>query len=380
MHGARVGARGAILGYFLRGGVDFLLRLLRILRGKASLIQAIRTTFGSSDALRTAWFFGTFSFLWKSVYDLSTALWKLPPERAGFAAGTIAGLALVFESKERRVGIAQQVLVRGLQAAYNTLKAANRFSFPNGDAFLFIVCSAQIMYSYVRHPEALPPTFYSFIRDTGPIPEPILKTVRAQLDGDPVPADLAALVKPYHPSALALETISRLGQPLQVVDCCLLHSHTDSCAVHGVNVFTKVFKLILPVYGILTTVPTVVFRFGTVLKRPAHMLRRIAQSTIRSSVFLGAFVSGYQEFVCMVRYLIRNKIFIERDAKALYWIAGAFASLSIFLEEKSRRTELALYTLPRAVESWYLISYGKGWVPYLPFFEVSSAPNPFPLF
>lgn len=99
------------------------------------------------------------------------------------------------------------------------------------------------------------------------------------------------------------------------------------------------------------------------------MLQRILGSTIRSSVFLGCFVSWYMEVICLLRYFMRQGIL--RDGRYWYWIAGIFSSMSIFVEEKGRRTELALYTLPRAVESLYLISWGKGWVPHLPFFEVA---------
>lgn len=130
LHGGRVSFRGAVLGYFLRGGIDFLLRLLRILRGKVSVVKVIKETFGASDALRTAWFFGSFSFLWKAIYDVATQLGQLTTGKAGFTAGVLAGLSIVFERKERRIGIAEQVIVRGLNVGWSILKNANRISFP----------------------------------------------------------------------------------------------------------------------------------------------------------------------------------------------------------------------------------------------------------
>lgn len=45
-----------------------------------------------------------------------------------------------------------------------------------------------------------------------------------------------------------------------------------------------------------------------------------------------------------------------KDHKFVYWLAGGFAALSVLLEKKARRGELALYVLPRAGDSlWYIL-------------------------
>lgn len=45
-----------------------------------------------------------------------------------------------------------------------------------------------------------------------------------------------------------------------------------------------------------------------------------------------------------------------KDHKLVYWFAGGLAALSVLLEKKARRRELALYVLPRAGESlWYIL-------------------------
>lgn len=45
-----------------------------------------------------------------------------------------------------------------------------------------------------------------------------------------------------------------------------------------------------------------------------------------------------------------------KDHKLVYWVAGGIAALSVLLEKKARRGELALYVLPRAGESlWYIL-------------------------
>lgn len=50
--------------------------------------------------------------------------------------------------------------------------------------------------------------------------------------------------------------------------------------------------------------------------------------------------------------------------------AGVVASASILIEKKGRRSELALYVLPRAVESMLETLLRRRVLPRLPFWEV----------
>lgn len=46
----------------------------------------------------------------------------------------------------------------------------------------------------------------------------------------------------------------------------------------------------------------------------------------------------------------------SKDHKLLFWFAGGISALSVLLEKKARRAELALYVLPRAGDSlWYIL-------------------------
>ncbi len=47
--------------------------------------------------------------------------------------------------------------------------------------------------------------------------------------------------------------------------------------------------------------------------------------------------------------------------------AGLAASVSLLIEKKSRRAELALYTMPRAADSLLLALTQRRWVPSLRF-------------
>lgn len=74
------------------------------------------------------------------------------------------------------------------------------------------------------------------------------------------------------------------------------------------------------------------------------------KGAVRSTSFLSAFVGLFQAVICLQRKVA------TRDHKLIYWFAGWIAALSVLIEKKSRRSELALYVLPRAADSfWYIL-------------------------
>lgn len=49
-------------------------------------------------------------------------------------------------------------------------------------------------------------------------------------------------------------------------------------------------------------------------------------------------------------------------SKYSYALGGLLGALSLLIEEKRRRGELAMYVLPKGLESAWLTARGKGWV------------------
>ncbi len=78
-------------------------------------------------------------------------------------------------------------------------------------------------------------------------------------------------------------------------------------------------------------------------------------SASRSSTFLAFFVSSFQAYMCMYYHLFPNK-----TTKYIIHPFGFLAGLWILLEQKSRRAELAMFVLPKAMSSVYaiMIKYG----------------------
>lgn len=49
-------------------------------------------------------------------------------------------------------------------------------------------------------------------------------------------------------------------------------------------------------------------------------------------------------------------------SKQSFFVGGLLSGLSLFVEEKRRREELAMYVLPKGMESAWVMAKGKGWV------------------
>jgi len=68
--------------------------------------------------------------------------------------------------------------------------------------------------------------------------------------------------------------------------------------------------------------------------------------------------------ICLHRKIVNT------DHRFIYWLAGFICSLSILIEKKSRRSELALYALPRGLDSLYTLLCDRKWLASLPYGDV----------
>ena len=110
------------------------------------------------------------------------------------------------------------------------------------------------------------------------------------------------------------------------------------------------------------------------METPAQTSWRASKEAVRSTTFLSAFVGIFQvahfsggilwiflahkfDFALDLQAVIcLHRKVASQDHKLVYWLSGGLAALSVLFERKSRRSELALYVLPRAGDSlWYIL-------------------------
>ncbi|THU94885.1 hypothetical protein K435DRAFT_798523 [Dendrothele bispora CBS 962.96] len=172
-------------------------------------------------------------------------------------AGAIAGgLGIMWEKKGRRVTIAQQLFVRGLQGSYNFWSERRGISIPHGDVLLFSLVCGQIMYAWLLSPESLPKGYRLWISNAAKVPN--------------------SAVNMNH-------DLARLGTfTMKDMDNILIRP--TSCLEVPVDRFWKVFRWMLPIYGALHFIPPMLFKRESFMRNPWKQLLRSMVGTGRSSL------------------------------------------------------------------------------------------------
>jgi len=113
------------------------------------------------------------------------------------------------------------------------------------------------------------------------------------------------------------------------------------------------------------------FKRKAVARTPIPMVFRAGWGTMRSAAFLGVFVAIYQGYFCAAqnahRALARRPrippwLLAALISKPSFWLSGLLSGLSVLIEAKHRRGELAMYVLPKGLESAWVAARGKGLV------------------
>lgn len=78
------------------------------------------------------------------------------------------------------------------------------------------------------------------------------------------------------------------------VPCEAVHPWIDSCVQVPVDRFVTVFRWMVPIYGALNLVPAILFKRAAFMEKPWKVIMRAFWGTMRSSAFLGVFVTFYQ--------------------------------------------------------------------------------------
>eukprot|EP00054_Salpingoeca_dolichothecata_P025875 m.182886 g.182886 ORF g.182886 m.182886 type:complete len:262 (-) comp25492_c4_seq1:64-849(-) len=153
----------------------------------------------------------------------------------------------------------------------------------------------------------------------------------------------------------------------------------DSCSKSILKVFLQIFPASFKMYGSLflinflisslqnrrkaTTLPVApetTFQF--LQSKLSALLTKILPNTLYSTLFLSTYGANLNFFVCFLRHLTqKNRTF------TIGFLPGFLASVSLYFERKSRRSELGVYVSTQA--AWCLWRYlvDRGYVVNIPF-------------
>ncbi|KAJ7063088.1 hypothetical protein C8F01DRAFT_1131481 [Mycena amicta] len=443
-HAASGGFRSATLAFNIRASINLVLVLLRIHKApRDNRLAVIRNAVFGYDSVRFAAMLGTFASVYKFLINALPIIFPaIKPKPRVFAsafeddededdielprivsypatptnahrkrsarlslsasaqmalvrkrtrrwhsalAGGIAGmLAILWEKRSRRIIIAQQLFVRGLQGTYNAFSEKNGISVPYGAVIIFTIACGQIMYAFTMRPDTLPRGYinwvqgasrvsaegvrlnFTAVRENGAVNMDALNAVLARTDT--TPKNRVALE--------ALLAAATSGQPTPHYGLCsAVHPPLSSCWSVPVDRFFDVFKWMIPVYSALHFLPPILFQWRNFKADPGRILLRSGLGSIRSASFLGVFVVIYQSTNCAKnqlyqriidspfwRQLLPRRLVDLLISKGSFWIPGFLAGLSLFIEDSRRRAELAMYVLPKGLESVWVAARGRGYV------------------
>ncbi|KNE70699.1 hypothetical protein AMAG_15454 [Allomyces macrogynus ATCC 38327] len=252
-----------------------------------------------------------------------------------------------------------------------------RYIAASTGAVVMMLSSAQILFSFVAMPGTLASSYLSFllthsgIRDKVGVLTPHymrhMGRVLWETCGYPHLADKFIPWgggPPVERLPLA-DTLSISGHRSAM--CSVIHPETASCAGYSARCFGHAFRRSARLYLPLNVLMTIILGSKRLRSAPLNSIARLLFNTARSSVFLAGYVTTAWTMTCTLRALL------GRDAVPIYVINGIASGAWSLLEPSGRRLELALYCLPRALESFWRCLLDVGVIPQLPTDPVARA-------
>ncbi|XP_041018802.1 uncharacterized protein LOC121260832 isoform X1 [Juglans microcarpa x Juglans regia] len=361
-------AKGFAIGAGLKGGLALFSILARLrrrkvltsLRKESVITNSEATIMAVKETLRYGLFLGTFSGTFVSVDEIigsfgghrRTARWR------ALVAGAVAGPSMLLTGlNTQHTSLAMYILLRAAVLASRCGIKSKRFwqickplTWSHGDIFLMCLSSSQILSAYILKQESLPPSYKSFLNKHGGKDSIILEGVKQIASGMPL-TNLEEIEKYFK----AMGTDIKLD-PKMKVPCSIIHAN-QSCSSHVLSFFLQAYKRALPVYLPVYLIPALIVHRQGLLKRPYTILGKGLLGTARSSLFLSAYCSSAWMWTCLL-FRIFKRCNIPMVAM------GTFPTgLALAIEKKSRRMEISLYCLARAIESFFTCMAEAGYLP-----------------
>ncbi|XP_062097299.1 uncharacterized protein LOC133803321 isoform X1 [Humulus lupulus] len=361
-------AKGFSIGAGLKGGLALFSILVRLRRRKALASLRKEGVITNSEAVVTALketlryglFLGTFAGTFVSVDEIigslgghrRTAKWR------ALLAGAIAGPSMLLTGlNTQHISLAIYILMRAAVLASRCGIKSKRFgryckplTWAHGDIFLMCLSSSQILSAYILKQESLPPSYKSFLNKHGGKDTVILNAVKEIASGKPF-SNLDAVKEYYRTVDVDVKL-----DPDMKVPCSIVHGN-QSCSSHVISFLIQAYKRALPVYLPVYLIPALIVHRQDLLKRPYTILGKGLLGTARSSLFLSVYCSSAWMWTCIL-FRIFKKCNIPMVAM------GTFPTgLALAIEKKSRRIEISLYCLARAIESFFTCMAEAGYLP-----------------
>lgn len=357
--------KGFSIGAGIKGGLALFAILARFARKKPPRKEIVVTNgevivTALKETLRYGLFLGTFAGTFVSMDEVIAALGghRRTARWRALLAGAVAGQSMLLTGLEaQHTSLAIYILMRAAVLASRCGIKSQRFgrickplTWKHGDIFLMCLSSSQILSAYILNQESLPASYKSFLNKHGGKDPVILQGVKDIASGKPF-TNLNAIKKYYKTMGADVKL-----DPNMKVPCTIVHGN-QSCSGHIISFLIQAYKRALPVYLPVYLIPALIVHRKGLLQRPYTILAKGLIGTARSSLFLSVYCASAWMWTC---FLFR----IFKRCNVPMVAMGTFPpGLGLAIEKKSRRMEISLYCLARAIESFFTCIADAGYLP-----------------
>ncbi|XP_024964198.1 uncharacterized protein LOC112504491 isoform X2 [Cynara cardunculus var. scolymus] len=288
----------------------------------------------------------------RSLSSVKTARWR------ALLAGAVAGPSMLLTGfNTQHTSLAVYIFMRAAVLASRCGIKSKRFgrickplTWAHGDLFLMCLSSTQILCAYILKQDSLPPTYKSFLNKHGGKDPIILQGIRDIACGVPF-TNLEQIQKYYKSTGVDV-----MLDPQMEVPCSIIHEN-QSCSWHAFSFFLQSYKRAIPVYLPVYLIPALIVHRQGLAKRPFTILAKGLLGTARSSLFLSTYCTSAWVWTCFLFRLFKR-------CNVTMLALGTFPTgLGLAIEKKSRRIEISLYCLARAIESFFTTMSDIGYIP-----------------
>ncbi|KAL8523429.1 hypothetical protein ACS0TY_013402 [Phlomoides rotata] len=337
--------KGFAIGAGIKGGLAIFALLARLRRRQLlPSFKKVEMTSASADvilalkdSLRYGLFLGTFAGTFVSVDEIIAALGghRRTAKWRALLAGAIAGPSMLLTGlNTQHTSLAIYILMRATVLASRCGIKSKRFGH----------------ISFLVKKDSLPSSYKSFLNKHGGKDPVILESVKEIACGLPL-TNLEAVEKFYKSYGVDIKL-----DPQMEVPCSIIHEN-QGCVSHFISFLIQAYKRALPVYFPVYLIPALIVHRQGLLKRPYTILWKGLFGTARSSLFLSMYCSSGWLWTC---FLFR----IFKRCNIPMVTMGTFPTgLALAIEKKSRRMEISLYCLARAIESFFTCMADVGYLP-----------------
>ncbi|KAG9248988.1 hypothetical protein BJ878DRAFT_197477 [Calycina marina] len=238
------------------------------------------------------------------------------------------------------------------KTAAGTLTSVEKLTSRLTDSAIFSISCALIMWAWVYSPDRLPHSYVKWIKSAAAVDERLLTALRRMRYGEIKYGVETGQAHVLQGMCKDYDLPLNYGDPVKSIPfpCEVVHMGSGpSCEYHAASRMLRSF-----IWAFMTYLP---LNLAISLRNPSlRSLKRALKSSLRSSAFLGSFITLFYYGICLARTRLGPRLLGSSTSKCQQMDSGlciasgcSLSGWSILLENGGRRQDISLFVAPRAL-------------------------------